>query len=67
MYFYHENYHASYYDAYGTDAGLEDLRSRDRRDDDRIYEPTRIPAILNWLVIVSAALCAFFTAIHGLS
>ena len=61
MYFYHENYH----DAYA--AALEDLRPRDRRDDDRACEPIRIPAILNWLVITSVALFVIFTAIHGLS
>ena len=63
MYFYHEGCH----DAYYADAALEDLRSRDRRDDDRTYEPIRIPAILSWLVIVSVALSVIFTAIHALS
>ncbi len=63
MHFYHEGYH----DAYYVDAALEDLRSRDRRDDDRTDEPIRIPAILNWLVFVSVALCVIFTAIHVLS
>jgi hypothetical protein len=64
MYFYYEGYH----DAHCADAALEDLRSRDRRDDDRTYEPVRIPAILNWLVVIaSVALCVIFTAIHGLS
>jgi hypothetical protein len=67
MYFYHENYHASYYDAYGTDADLEDLRLCDRRGDDRTFEPIRIPAILHWLVIVSVALCVTSAAIFGLS
>jgi hypothetical protein len=62
MYFYHECYHDAYYAA-----ALEDLRSRDRRDDDRTYEPIRIPAILNWLVIVTIALCVIFTAIQVLS
>ena len=61
MYFYHEGYH----DAHCADAALEDLRSRDRRDDDRTYEPVRTPAI--WLVIASVALCVIFAAIHGLS
>lgn len=63
MYFYHEDYR----DACYTDADLEDLRSRDRRGDDRTYEPIRFPAILTWLVIVSVALCVVFTAIQGLS
>ena len=63
MYFYHEGYH----DAYYADASLEALTSRDRRDDDPTYEPIRIPAVLNWLVIVSVALCVVITAIHGLS
>ena len=63
MYFYHEAYH----DAYYTQAALEDLRSRDRRDDDRTYEPLRIPAILNWLVAVSVAVCAIFVAINCLT
>ena len=63
MWFYHEGYRESYY----ADAALEDLRSRERRDDDQAYEPIRIPAILTWLVIVSVALCAIFTAINGLS
>ena len=57
MHFYHEGYH----DAYYAEAALEDLRSRDRRDDDHTYEPVRFPAILNWLVIVSVTLCAIFT------
>lgn len=63
MHFYHEGY----YDAYYAEAAFDDLRSRDRRDDDLAYEPIRIPAILNWLVIVSVALCVIFTAIQGLS
>jgi hypothetical protein len=63
MCFYHEGYH----DAYYVDAALDDLRSRDRRDDDRTYKPVRIPAILNWLVIVSVAVFIMFAAINGLS
>ena len=63
MHFYHEGYH----DAYYADAALEDLKSRDRRDDDLTYEPIRIPAILNWLVTVSVALCVIVTAIQALS
>jgi hypothetical protein len=63
MYFYHEGYH----DAYYAQAALEDLRSRDRRDDDLNYEPIRIPAILNWLVIASVTLCLLTTAILGLN
>lgn len=63
MYFYHEGYHDAYYAA----AALEDLRSGDRRVDDRTYEPIRIPAILNWLVIVTIAVCVVFTAIQALS
>jgi hypothetical protein len=63
MYFYHEGYH----DAYYADAALEDLRARDRRDDDLTYEPIRTPAILNWLLIVSVALSIIFTAIQFLS
>ena len=60
MYFYHEGYHDAYYAA----ALEEDLRSGDRRVDDRSYEPIGIPALLNWLVIVSVALCVIFAAIH---
>jgi hypothetical protein len=63
MHFYYEGY----YDAYYTGATLEDLRARDRRDDDPTYEPIRTPAILNWLAIASVALCVIFAAIHGLS
>jgi len=63
MHFYYEGYH----DAYYTEAALEDLRCRDRRDDDRNYEPLRIPAILNWLAVVSIALCAIVSAIQALS
>ncbi len=63
MHFYHEGYD----DAYYAEAALEDLRSRDRGDDDQSYEPIRIPAILAWLVIVSVALCVVFTAIHVLN
>ena len=63
MYFYHEGFH----DAYYADAALEDSRARDRRDDDPTYEPIRTPAILNWLVIMSVALCVISTAIHALS
>ena len=63
MYYYHESYH----DAYYADAALEDLRSRDRRDDDQTYEPIRIPAILNWLVMVSVGLTVIVTAIQALS
>jgi hypothetical protein len=62
MYFYHEGYH----EAYQPDAALDDLRPRDRRDEDRNYEPIPTPAILNWLVSVSVALCVIVTAIHGL-
>ena len=61
------SYHEGYHDAYYAEAALEDLRSRDRRDDDQSYEPIRIPAILTWLVIMSVALCAISTAIVGLS
>ena len=63
MYYYHESYHDTYY----ADAALEDLRSRDRRDDDQTYEPIRIPAILNWLVMVSVGLTVIVTAIQALS
>jgi hypothetical protein len=63
MHFYHEGFHDAYYAA----AALEDLRSRDRQLDDRTYEPIRIPAILNWLVIVAIALCVLFTTIQVLS
>ncbi len=63
MYFYHEGYH----DAYYADASLDALACRDRRDDDRSYEPIRIPAIVTWLAIVSVALCVIVTAIHHLS
>jgi hypothetical protein len=67
MYFYHENYHASYYDAYDVDATLQDLTSRDLSGDDRTSEPIRVPRIVNWLVIVSVVLCAVFTAVDILS
>ncbi len=63
MYFYHESYH----DAYYGNAALEDLRSADRRVDERTYEPIRLPAILNWLAIVTVGLCVIFTAIEVLS
>ena len=63
MYFYYESYHDPYY----ADAALEDLRTRDRRVDDRTYEPIRIPAILNWLAIVTIALCVIVAAIQILS
>jgi hypothetical protein len=68
MYFYHEGYHDAYYAA----AALEDLRSGDRRVDDprvddRTEEPIGIPAIVNWLVIVTIALCVIVTAIQVLS
>ena len=59
MYFYHEGY-----DAYYTGAILEDLAARDRPDDDSTYELIQTPAILNWLVIMSVALCIVFTTIH---
>ena len=64
MWSYHEGHH---HDAYYAEAALEDLRSRDRRDDDQSYEPIRIPAILNWLVIMSVALCVIYAGINGLS
>jgi hypothetical protein len=63
MYIYHEGY----CDAYYTGAILEEVRARDRRDDDSTYEPIQMPAILNWLVIMSVALCVIFTTIHILS
>jgi hypothetical protein len=63
MYFYHESYH----DAYYGNAALEDLRSADRRVDERSYEPIRLPAIVNWLVIVTVGLCVILTAIEVLS
>ena len=63
MYFYHEGYHDAYYAA----AVLEELRSGERRVDDLAYEPISIPAIVNWLVIVTIALCVIFTAIQVLS
>lgn len=63
MYFYHEDHR----DAWSTGAALEDLRARDRRDDEATYEPIRTPAILAWLVAVIVALCAIVAAIHGLS
>jgi hypothetical protein len=63
MYFYHEGYH----DAYYAHAALEDLRTGDRRVDDRTYEPVRIPALLNWLAIVTIALCIIVAAIQVLS
>ena len=62
MYFYHETYH----DAYSADAAL-DLGRRDRADDDRTYDPIRLPAILTWLAVVSVALCVIAAVTHGLS
>jgi len=63
MYFYHEGY----CDAYYTDGMLEELKARTPRDDDSTYEPIKMPAILNWLVIMSVALCIIFATIHVLS
>lgn len=63
MYFYHEGFHETYH----ADAACLDLGASDRRDDDRAYEPIRLPAILNWLAIVGVALCVIVAAIHGLS
>jgi hypothetical protein len=63
MWFYHEGYQ----DAYYAEAVLDDFRSRDRREDDQAYEPIRMRAILNWLVVVSIALCVIVAAINGLS
>jgi hypothetical protein len=62
MWFYYEGYHDTYHAA-----ALEDLWSRGARDGDQIYEPIRIPAILNWLAIVTIAVCAILAVIHGLS
>jgi hypothetical protein len=62
MHFNSEFYHDAHYAA-----ALEDLRSGERRVDDRAYEPIGIPAIVNWLVIVAIALCVIFTAIQVLS
>ncbi len=63
MYFYHEGYH----EAYHADAALDDLRPRERRDDDRTFEPIRTSAITNWLVAMSVALCAIAAVIDLLS
>jgi hypothetical protein len=63
MYFYHEGYH----DAYYTGAALEELRGRDRCDDDSTYEPIRTPAVLNWLAIMVVAFGIISTIIHALS
>lgn len=63
MYFYHEGY----CDAYYSGASLEDLRARDRRDDEATYEPIRTPAILSWLALMGVGLCLVLTAIHALS
>ena len=67
MYFYHENYHATYYDAYDVDATLQDMRPLNLSGDDRSFEPIRVPAFLKWLAIVSVPLCAIFTALDILS
>jgi hypothetical protein len=63
MYFYHEGYHEAYY----ADAPLEDWRPRDRRHDDYAYDPISWPSILNWLLMVSVALCGIVAAIDALS
>ena len=63
MYFYHEGY----YDAHYPGATPEVLSARNRRHDQSIFEPIQTPAILNWLAIVSVALCIIFTTIHALS
>jgi hypothetical protein len=63
VYFYHEGF----YDAYHTAAVLEDLWVRERSDDEPDFEPIRTPAILNWLAIVSFALCGLVAAIAWLS
>lgn len=63
MYIYHEGYCDTFY----TGAILDEVRARDRRDDDSTYEPIQMPVILNWLVIMSVALCVIFTTIHVLS
>ena len=64
MYFYHEGYHD---DAYYAAAALEDLRSGERRVGEHADEPVAIPAILNWLVVVTIALCVIVSAIQILS
>lgn len=61
MYFYHEDIR----DAYGI--ALDDWGSQHRRDDDQTDEPIQIPAILNWLVMVSVTLCVIVAAIQALS
>jgi hypothetical protein len=63
MYFQDEGYH----DAYYAGAVLEELRCRDRQDADRTDEPIRIPATLNWLVVVSFALCVAVTVVSILA
>ncbi len=63
MYFYHEGY----YDAHYPGATLEVFSARDLRHDHSILEPIQTPTVLNWLGIVSVALCIVFTSIHALS
>ena len=63
MYLYHEGCCGAYY----TDAALEDVRARDRRDDESTYAPIQTPAILNWLAIMSVAIGIVFTTIQFLS
>lgn len=61
MYFYHEHY----LDAYA--ATLAELGSGERRDDDRAYEPLRMPVIVNWLLITGGAFLVIVLIIHALS
>ena len=63
MYFYHDGYR----ETYDVDAPMEDCRRRDRREDDRTYEPISCPAIFTWLVIVGVALCGIVAAIESMS
>jgi hypothetical protein len=63
MWLYYERYH----DANYAEAALDHLRSLDPYDYNQAFEPISIPAILNWLAIVSVALCVIVIAINSLS
>jgi hypothetical protein len=61
MYFYHEHY----LDEYA--ATLAELGSGQHREDDLIYEPFRMPAIVNWMLITGVALLLIVLVIQAFS